>query len=48
MRDYSRRSGLPRPPDQMRGAARDFDLPPDMREPPAMRPPQAAAQQAPM
>lgn len=48
MRDYSRRSGLPRAPDQMRGAARDFELPRDMREPPAMRPPQAANQQAPM
>ena len=38
MRDYSRRSGLPRPPDQMRGAASDFELPSDMREPAAMRP----------
>jgi hypothetical protein len=41
MRDYSRRSGLPRPPDEMRGAARDtFELPRDMMEPPAMHPPQ--------
>lgn len=31
MRDYHDRSGLPRPPDQMRGAARDFVTPPDMR-----------------
>jgi hypothetical protein len=38
-RDYSRRSGFPRPAEAMRGAARDtFDLPSDMREPPAMRP----------
>ncbi|WP_142847736.1 cyclase dehydrase [Telmatospirillum sp. J64-1] len=35
--DYSSRSGLPRPPDQMRGAARDFKLPRDMQTPPAMR-----------
>jgi hypothetical protein len=48
MRNYSNRSGLPRSPDEMRGAARDFELPRDMREPPAMRPPQAANQQAPM
>lgn len=27
------RSGLPRPPDQMRGAADDFVVPPDMRSP---------------
>jgi hypothetical protein len=31
MRDYSDRSGLPRPPEEMRGAARDFVTPPDMR-----------------
>jgi hypothetical protein len=37
-RDYSNRSGMPRPPQQMRGAAKDFELPRDMREPPAMRP----------
>ncbi len=31
-RDYSRRSGLPRPPEAMRGVARqDFQVPPDMR-----------------
>ena len=39
MRDYSRRSGLPRPPQQMRGAARkDFETPRDMRAPEALRP----------
>ncbi len=32
LRDYSGRSGLPRPPEAMRGAARrDFQVPPDMR-----------------
>jgi len=36
--DYSDRSGLPRPPEQMRGAARDAQIPADMREPAAMRP----------
>jgi len=36
--DYSDRSGLPRPPDQMRGAARDFEVPRDMRIPDALRP----------
>jgi hypothetical protein len=38
LRDYSDRSGLPRPPDQMRGAARDLEVPRDMRTPEAMRP----------
>jgi hypothetical protein len=38
LRDYSDRSGLPRPPQQMRGAARDFEVPRDMRTPEAMRP----------
>jgi hypothetical protein len=38
MRDYSRRSGLPRPPEQMRGAARDFEVPADMRIPELLRP----------
>jgi hypothetical protein len=33
VRDYSRRSGLPRPPQQMRGAARDFQVPRDFRTP---------------
>ncbi len=36
--DYSDRSGLPRPPQQMRGAARDFEAPRDMRIPDALRP----------
>lgn len=36
--DYSDRSGLPRPADAMRGAARDFKAPRDMRIPEAMRP----------
>lgn len=38
LRDYSDRSGLPRPPQQMRGAARDFEVPRDMRTPEALRP----------
>jgi hypothetical protein len=36
--DYSDRSGLPRSPASMRGAARDFDIPDDMRAPEALRP----------
>jgi hypothetical protein len=36
--DYSDRSGLPRPPQEMRGAARDFEVPPDMRAPEALQP----------
>ena len=36
--DYSDRSGLPRPPAAMRGAARDYQVPPDMRNPEALRP----------
>jgi len=36
--DYSNRSGLPRPPAAMRGAARDAFIPPDMRTPEALRP----------
>ncbi|MBN9559604.1 MAG: cyclase dehydrase [Alphaproteobacteria bacterium] len=36
--DYSRRSGWPQPPAAMRGAARDFDVPRDMRTPDALRP----------
>src|SRR5215212_5003240 len=35
--DYSRRSGLPRPPEAMRGVARDFEVPQDMRVPNALR-----------
>jgi len=39
LRDYSHRSGLPRPPEAMRGAAaRDLDLPEDMRTPEPLRP----------
>ena len=38
MWDYSDRSGLPRSPQQMRGAARDFETPRDMRIPEALRP----------
>jgi hypothetical protein len=39
VRDYSDRRGLPRPPEEMRGAARkDFMPPRDMRTPEALRP----------
>jgi hypothetical protein len=38
MRDYRDRRGLPAAPDVMRGAARDFEVPRDMRVPEAMRP----------
>jgi hypothetical protein len=38
IRDYSKRSGLPRPPQAMRGAARDFEVPRDFRTPEALRP----------
>jgi hypothetical protein len=38
LRDYSARSGMPRPPAAMLGAARDFPVPRDMRIPEAMRP----------
>lgn len=37
-RDYRDRSGLPRSPEAMRGAARDFQAPKDMRTPEALRP----------
>jgi hypothetical protein len=36
--DYSDRSGLPRAPEAMRGAARDFEVPRDMRIPEQLRP----------
>lgn len=36
--DYSGRSGLPRPPAEMRGAAQDAPIPRDMRTPEALRP----------
>jgi hypothetical protein len=35
--NYRDRSGMPRPPDQMRGAASDFEVPRDMRPPEALR-----------
>jgi hypothetical protein len=38
LRDYGSRSGLPRPPEEMRGAARNLETPKDMRAPDAMRP----------
>ena len=36
--DYGRRTGFPKPAAQMRGAARDFEVPSDMRTPEALRP----------
>jgi hypothetical protein len=36
--DYSDRSGFPRPAEAMRGVARDFEVPRDMRIPEALRP----------
>ena len=36
--DYHRRTGFPKPAHQMRGAARDFEVPRDMRTPEALRP----------
>jgi hypothetical protein len=38
LRDYSRRTGFPREPQAMRGAAGDFAVPRDMRVPEALRP----------
>src|SRR2546421_9004412 len=38
VRDYSRRSGLKRSPEEMRGAARDFVIPEDIRTPAPLRP----------
>lgn len=38
LHDYSDRSGFPLAPDAMRGAAADFEAPPDMRIPVALRP----------
>jgi hypothetical protein len=35
--DYSDRRGMPKPPEAMRGAARDFRIPRDMRTPEALR-----------
>jgi len=36
--EYFQRSGLPRPPEEMRGAAADFQPPADMRTPEPLRP----------
>jgi hypothetical protein len=36
--DYHRRTGFPKTPEQMRGAARDFEVPWDMRTPESLRP----------
>lgn len=38
VRDYSDLRGMPAPPAAMRGAARDFEVPPDMRIPEPLRP----------
>jgi hypothetical protein len=38
VRDYSNRRGMPRPPEAMRGAATDLEVPKDMRIPDALRP----------
>jgi hypothetical protein len=38
VRDYSDRRGMPKPPEEMRGAAKDFAAPRDMRTPEALRP----------
>ena len=38
IRDYSARSGFPREPEAMRGAASDFTVPADMRIPDPLRP----------
>lgn len=38
LRDYRDRSGFPRRPEEMRGAARDFEVPADMRIPEPLRP----------
>jgi len=35
---YSMRTGFPRSAEEMRGAARDFEVPADMRTPEALRP----------
>jgi hypothetical protein len=36
--DYDNRSGFPKSAQQMRGAARDFEVPADMRAPAPLRP----------
>jgi hypothetical protein len=42
-RDYADRRGMPQPPEAMRGAARDFEIPRDFRTPEALRPWTSAA-----
>lgn len=43
VRDYVDRSGMPKPPDRMRGAAADFEVPRDFRTPELLRPWTSAA-----
>lgn len=43
VRDYSDRRGMPRPAAEMCGAARDFEIPADMRTPEPLRPYTSAA-----
>ena len=43
VRDYGDRRGMPRPPGEMRGAARDFEVPRDFRIPEPLRPWTSAA-----
>jgi hypothetical protein len=38
VRDYSDRRGMPKPPNEMRGAARGFKIPREMRTPDGLRP----------
>lgn len=38
IRDYSDRRGMPKPPEAMRGAARNLQIPKDMRTPEPLRP----------
>lgn len=38
IRDYSDRRGMPKPPEAMRGAARNLQIPKDMRTPEALQP----------
>lgn len=42
-RNYSDRRGMPKPPEEMRGAARDFEVPRDFRIPEPLRPWTSAA-----
>jgi hypothetical protein len=46
--DYSDRSGFAGDPEEMRGAAADFEPPPDMRTPEPLRPYPASAPDAPL